>query len=74
VTQPSRYPALAEWQRQLSLGMRTCADFDDLWRAAAAEMWAEEHEVLGLHAVAHHFRVDALRIIGGAARAQRRGP
>jgi hypothetical protein len=38
----ARYPALAAWRRELAAGSRTTTTFDDLWRAACAEAWAEE--------------------------------
>jgi signal recognition particle GTPase len=67
------YPALAEWRRQIAAGERTATTLDDLWRAAAAEQLAFEHERLGLFSIAASFHRDAVSIIRRAAEAERQG-
>ena len=67
----ARYPALAEWQRQVAAGERSRTDFDGLWRAACCEQWAYDFAAWGLPEIAASFRRDALEIIEREAKAQR---
>lgn len=62
-----RSPALAAWRGELAGGWRTVTDFDELWRAAAAEQLALEHEADGLPEIAEKYRAEALGIIARAA-------
>ena len=61
-------PALDLWRAELAAGKRTTTQFDALWHAACAEMWALEHEEQGLNEVAETYRVDAQRILAEAYR------
>lgn len=70
-SRPPRYPALAEWRRQLAAGERTPVDFDALWRAACCEQWALDFGQWGLPEIASSFHRDAVEIIRREATRQR---
>ena len=63
-------PALDEWRKELARGERTASTFDDLWKAACAEMNAIEAEADGLPDIAASYRAKAANILRRAARAQ----
>jgi hypothetical protein len=61
-----RYPALAQWRRELRNGRRTPYSYDPLWRAASAEMNAFEAEQDGVSA--ERYRADAHVVLEQAIR------
>jgi len=57
------YPALAVWRRELATGKRTATTFDALWRAACAEMHAQEAAAARLPQIADAYRREAREIL-----------
>jgi hypothetical protein len=55
--------ALALWRTELQAGHRSRADYDLLWRAAAAESLADEHRVAGLQDIADQYAADAVTFL-----------